>query len=114
MRRIVFAVLLALTVIGCSEQQLPIMTVDQQKTYNNCMEGHWSGAADTFFWGPFGWAFYDSLQHDCLAVAGSLGQASTAQAAAAPATTAGGVQPVSTSTTQAVPSAKPSSAGSPH
>ncbi len=51
------------------------MTVDQQKTYNNCMEGHWSGAADTFFWGPFGWAFYDSLQHDCLAVAGSLGQA---------------------------------------
>ena len=27
------------------------MTVDQQKSYKNCMEGDWSGAADTFFWG---------------------------------------------------------------
>ena len=113
MRRIVFAALLALTVIGCSEQ-LPVMTVDQQKTYNNCMEGHWSGAADTFFWGPFGWAFYDSLQHDCLAVAGSLGQASTAEAAAAPATTAVAIRPVSTITTESIPGAKPSSGASPH
>jgi hypothetical protein len=46
------------------------MTVDQQKSYNDCMSGHWSGAADTFLWGPFGWAWYDSVQKDCLGVAG--------------------------------------------
>jgi len=90
------------------------MTVDQQKTYNNCMEGHWSGAADTFFWGPFGWAFYDSTRKDCLAVAGWKGEVPPSEAAAAPSTTAGGVQPVSTSTTGLIPGAKPSSGVSSH
>jgi hypothetical protein len=114
MRRIVFAALLTLISIGCSEQQLPIMTVAQQKNYNGCMAGHWSSGADTIWWGPFGWAWYESLRKDCLAVANSPGEASTAEAATAPATTAGGVQPVSTSTTEAIPGAKPAPGESAH
>ncbi len=89
------------------------MTVDQQKTYSDCMTGRWSGAADTFWWGPFGWAYYDSVSKDCLAKAGSLGLASTAQASATPATTTGGGQPLSTSTEEGIlPVAKPAPAAS--
>jgi hypothetical protein len=113
MRGIVFEALLALTLVGCSEQ-LPIMTVDQQQTYSGCMAGHWSGAADTFWWGPFGWAFYESLRKDCLKVAGWQGEVPAAEAAAPPATTAGNTQPVSTSTTEAISGAKPSPGVSPH
>ena len=113
MRPIFFVALLAFTLVGCSEQQ-PIMTVDQQKSYNGCMDGHWSGAADTFFWGPFGWAFYHSVRKDCLAVANWQGEGSKAEAAAAPATTAAGVESVSTSTTETIPGAKASAGASPH
>ena len=52
-RQIVLATLVGLVLVGCSEQ-LPVMTIEQQKTYSNCMSGRWSGAADTFWWGPFG------------------------------------------------------------
>jgi len=113
MRPIFFVALLALALVGCSEHQ-PIMTVDQQKSYNGCMEGHWSGAADAAIWGPFGWAFYESVRSDCLAVAGWQGEGSTAQAAAAPATSAVGVVSVSTSTTETIPGPKAPPAVSPH
>jgi hypothetical protein len=103
--------MLALTIVGCSEQ-MPIMTVDQQKTYNDCMTGRWSGAADTFWWGPFGWAYYDSVSKDCLAKAGSLGLPSTAQASVTPATAVGSDQPVSASTEEGIaPVAKPAPGG---
>jgi len=101
MRRIVLVALSALSLIGCAEQQMPIMTVDQQKGYNDCMAGHWSSGADSFWWGPFGWAWYESVRKDCIAVSSSPGEASTAEAAATPPTTAGGVQPVSTGTAAA-------------
>lgn len=91
------------------------MTVDQQKTYNDCMTGRWSGAADTFWWGPFGWAYYDSVTKECLAKSGSLGPASTAQAGATPATTAGGDQPASTNIEEgSLTVAKPAPGASSH
>jgi hypothetical protein len=94
---------------GCSEQ-LPVMTVAQQTTYNDCMKGRWSGAADTFWWGPFGWAYHSSVAKDCLAKSGSVGESDIAEAA--PATAAGGVQPASTSATAAMPKAQPSPSSS--
>src|SRR5713226_7348670 len=109
MRRLVFVVLVASVFVGCSEQ-LPIMTVDQQKTYNDCMNGRWSGAADTFWWGPFGWAYHSSVSKDCLAKSGSLGEIGSAEAA--PATAAGSVQPASTSVTAAKSGAQPSPSSS--
>ena len=90
---------------GCSEQ-LPIMTVAQQTTYNDCMSGRWSGAADTFWWGPFGWAYHSSLVKDCLAKSGSLGEIGSAEAA--PTTGVGSVQPAATSVTAATSGAQPS------
>ena len=113
MRGIVFVAVLALTVASCSDQ-LPIMTIDQQKTYNDCMGGHWSGAADTFWWGPAGWAYHSSVSKDCLAKSGSLGEAATAQPSGASTTTAPSAQPVSTGATDASPAAQPSPAVSAH
>jgi hypothetical protein len=106
MRRIVFVALLAFTLVGCSEQQMPIMTVDQQKSYNSCMGDHWSSGADSLFWGPFGWAWYESVRKDCIAVSSAPAQGSTVETAVAPPTPAGGVQPVSTT--------KPAPEMSPH
>ena len=96
---------LALFFVGCSEQ-LPIMTTAQQQTYNTCMSGRWSGAADTFWWGPFGWAYHSSLVKDCLAKSGSLGETGTAEATV-PATTAQAAQPAPIGTSGATPNAQP-------
>jgi hypothetical protein len=96
---------------GCSEQ-LPIMTVAQQTTYNDCMSGRWSGAADTFWWGPFGWAYHSSLVKDCLAKSGSLGKIGSAEAA--PTTAVGSVQPAATSVTAATSGAQPSPSAPAH
>jgi len=51
------------------------MTVPQQVAYNDCMKDRWSGAADTFWFGPFGWAYHSSVAKDCLAKSGSVGEA---------------------------------------
>ncbi len=85
MRFAVIAIAIAGILAGCSSEQ-PLMTVDQQKTYNECMSGRWSGEADTMFFGPFGWVYHDSKQKDCLAKSGSIGSAGSAgqPAAAAP------------------------------
>ncbi len=96
---------------GCSEQ-LPIMTVAQQTTYNDCMSGRWSGAADTFWWGPFGWTYHSSLVKDCLAKSGSLGEIGSAEAA--PTTAVGSVQPAATSVTAATSGAQPSPSAPAH
>jgi hypothetical protein len=71
-RRLVIGLLASLLVGGCSEQQ-PLMTMTQQKSYNECMSNRWSGAADTFVWGPFGWAYYNSVRNDCIAKSGAVG-----------------------------------------
>src|SRR6266851_5234910 len=89
---------------GCNEQ-LPIMTVAQQTTYNDCMSGRWSGAADTFWWGSFGWAYHSSLVKDCLAKSGSIGEIGSAEAA--PTTAVGSVQPAATRVTAATSGAQP-------
>lgn len=112
MRQIVLAALIGLVFVGCSEQ-LPVMTMEQQKTYNNCMSGRWSGAADTFWWGPFGWAYHSSVVNDCLAKSGSVGEASSAEAAV-PTTAAGAAQPASTSTPGVTPNAQPPPSSSAH
>jgi hypothetical protein len=95
---------LALFFVGCSEQ-LPIMTTAQQQTYNTCMSDRWSGAADTFWWGPFGWAYHSSVVKDCLAKSGSLGETTTAEATA-PATTAQATQPAPTGVAGTAPNAQ--------
>lgn len=91
-KKAIIAGLLGFALAGCSSQQ-PVMTVDQQKSYNQCMSGHWSGEADTFLWGPVGWAYHDSVEKDCYAKSGSVGSmvaadqsgAGPTQPAAAPA-----------------------------
>jgi hypothetical protein len=64
---------IALLFASCAEQPLPLMTTAQQQSYNTCMSGRWSGAADTFWWEPAGWAYHDDVQNNCLAKSGSLG-----------------------------------------
>lgn len=89
---------------GCSEQQLPLMTTAQQQTYNSCMSGHWSGEADTLWWGPFGWSYHNSLTNDCLAKSGSLGEAG-ATTTTVPAVGAQPVSPVPNGVAPAAPAA---------
>ena len=63
----------AVVLAGCSEEQ-PIMNVPQQVAYNDCMKDRWSGAADTLWFGPLGWAYHSSVAKDCLAKSGSMGE----------------------------------------
>lgn len=72
MYKLALVIFASLVIAGCSEQQ-PLMTMPQQKTYNECMKDRWSGAADTLIWGPFGWAYYNSVRNDCIAKSGAIG-----------------------------------------
>jgi hypothetical protein len=87
MRKLLIAIFASLVIAGCSEQQ-PLMTMAQQRSYNECMSDRWSGAADTFVWGPFGWAYYNSVRNDCIAKSGAVGTEEIAASTAAPAGTA--------------------------
>src|SRR5713226_1858438 len=112
MRRLLAGILASFVIAGCSEQQ-PLMSMTQQKSYNECMSGRWSGAADTFVWGPFGWAYYNSARNDCVAKSGAVGT----EEATTPTSAPGPVQPVSAG--EATPSgpvlgAQPSSSSVSH
>src|SRR6266851_5362044 len=96
MRFTLTAIVLAAVLAGCSSEQ-PMMTVDQQKIYNECMSGRWSGEADTMLFGPFGWAYHDSKEKECLAKSGNIGASPISPqpgAATAPATQPGGASQI--------------------
>lgn len=95
-RTTVAAVLLGIALAGCSSEQ-PIMTVEQQKSFNQCMSGRWSGEADTFLWGPLGWAYHDSLQKDCYTKAAELGSTPAAEQSGAAGSAAVAPRPASSS-----------------
>jgi hypothetical protein len=59
------------------------------------MSGHWSGEADTFLWGPVGWAYHDSLEKDCYTKVAELGSAPAAEQSAPAGSAAVAPQPVS-------------------
>ncbi len=100
MRFTLTAIVLAAVLTGCSSEQ-PLMTVGQQKIYNECMSGRWSGEADTMIFGPFGWAYHDSKEKECLARSGNVGYSEISpppEAATAPATQPGGASPIQPTT----------------
>jgi hypothetical protein len=74
-KKAIAAALFGVLLAGC-RSQLPLMTVEQQKTYNEYMNGRYSGEADTFLFGPLGWAYHDSLRRDCYGSATAVTQSS--------------------------------------
>src|SRR5713226_4675077 len=101
----IFVALVAFIFVGCGEQmgmQLPPLTAEQQKTYNDCMSGHWSPRTDYLvglLLGPVGATVGESHGHsvtdNCLAKAGAPPSSFT-------------------STTEPTPATQPSPSVSPH
>lgn len=115
-KKTICAALLGVALAGCSSQE-PIMSVGQQNAYNQCMSGRWSGEADTFWFGPLGWAYHDSVQKDCYIKVGALGSATVGEQSVAeaspsltaitpgssgPAATSSGPRPATASASAAV------------
>jgi hypothetical protein len=108
-RTILVAVVLSL--VGCSEMQVPPMNPTQSESYNQCMSTHWSSLADSALFGVAGYEYHQNAVLSCQQVALATQAPASSDQSIKPASAM--VVPPGTPATAAAVPALPVGAGSP-
>jgi hypothetical protein len=84
--RILLLCVVSLAVGACSEIPQPPMTAAEAAAYNQCMQPHWSSAADAMVFGVAGYEYHQNVVLGCqqFALIGDRATVGTATSAGQP------------------------------